>query len=78
VVDPFFTTKGAVHGVGLGLFVAEGLVRTAGGSISARDARTSGTAYRGAWIHIELPMPNAATTAAAVGPSGRPPSALPT
>lgn len=59
VFDPFFTTKGAVHGVGLGLFVAEGLVRTAGGSIEARNARTgSGTTYRGAWFHIELPAPN--------------------
>jgi two-component system C4-dicarboxylate transport sensor histidine kinase DctB len=59
VFDPFFTTKGAVHGVGLGLFVAEGLVRTAGGSISARNARArSGTTYRGAWFHIELPAPN--------------------
>src|SRR4029078_3240919 len=26
--DPFFTTKSAVDGVGLGLFVAEGLIRT--------------------------------------------------
>ena len=58
VFDPFFTTKGAVHGVGLGLFVAEGLVRTAGGSIEARNARAgSGTTYRGAWFHIELPPP---------------------
>ena len=60
VFDPFFTTKEAVHGVGLGLFVAEGLVRAAGGSIAARNARdVSGTAYRGAWFHIELPTPNA-------------------
>jgi signal transduction histidine kinase len=59
VFDPFFTTKDAVHGVGLGLFVAEGLVRTAGGSIAARNARErSGTSYRGAWFHIELPPPN--------------------
>jgi signal transduction histidine kinase len=58
VFDPFFTTKGAVHGVGLGLFVAEGLVRTAGGSITAKNARTSGTPYRGAWFHIELPSPD--------------------
>jgi signal transduction histidine kinase len=67
VFDPFFTTKDAVHGVGLGLFVAEGLVRTAGGSIAARNARDgSGTTYRGAWFHIELPTPNdpAATPAA--------------
>jgi len=59
VFDPFFTTKDAVHGVGLGLFVAEGLVRTAGGSIVARNAPIdSGSAYGGAWFHIELPVPN--------------------
>jgi signal transduction histidine kinase len=63
VFDPFFTTKDAVHGVGLGLFVAEGLVRAAGGSIAARNARDdSGTAYRGAWFHIELPVPAEPTT----------------
>jgi signal transduction histidine kinase len=73
VFDPFFTTKGAVHGVGLGLFVAEGLVRTAGGSIEARNARAaSGTTYRGAWFHIELPMPNATERS----PSARAPAAL--
>ena len=59
VFDPFFTTKGAVHGVGLGLFVAEGLVRSAGGSIVARNAGNAADAqYRGAWFHIELPVPS--------------------
>ena len=67
VFDPFFTTKGAVHGVGLGLFVAEGLVRTAGGSIAAKDARASGTPYRGAWFHIELPMPDHSSEARVAG-----------
>jgi len=67
VFDPFFTTKDAGHGVGLGLFVAEGLVRTAGGSIVARNARDgSGTRYQGAWFHIELPMPNAPEPSAPV------------
>jgi signal transduction histidine kinase len=37
VFDPFFTTKRAVRGVGLGLFVAEGLVRAVGGSIAAAN-----------------------------------------
>jgi signal transduction histidine kinase len=70
VFDPFFTTKDAVHGVGLGLFVAEGLVRAAGGSIAARNARdASGTAYRGAWFHIELPVPADATRHGAAGPN---------
>jgi signal transduction histidine kinase len=35
VFDPFFTTKGGVQGVGLGLFVAEGIVRGVGGRIVA-------------------------------------------
>ncbi|MFN2433391.1 MAG: ATP-binding protein, partial [Gemmatimonadota bacterium] len=33
IFDPFFTTKGSVYGVGLGLFIAEGLVRRHGGMI---------------------------------------------
>jgi signal transduction histidine kinase len=33
--DPFFTTKDAVTGVGLGLFVAEGLARRYGGHMTA-------------------------------------------
>ena len=56
VFDPFFTTKEAVHGVGLGLFVAEGLVRAAGGNITAGNARAdSSSPYTGAAFHIELP-----------------------
>jgi C4-dicarboxylate-specific signal transduction histidine kinase len=70
VFDPFFTTKAAVHGVGLGLFVAEGLVRAAGGSIAAGNARdVSGTAYRGAWFHIELPLPADAIRHGVAGPN---------
>jgi len=69
VFDPFFTTKDAVHGVGLGLFVAEGLVRSAGGSISARNTGgATGTPYRGAWFHIELPAPNEAAAHAVAEP----------
>ena len=56
VFDPFFTTKDAVHGVGLGLFVAEGLVRAAGGTITAANAPVDSTsAFTGALFHIELP-----------------------
>jgi C4-dicarboxylate-specific signal transduction histidine kinase len=57
VFDPFFTTKAAVRGVGLGLFVAEGLVRSAGGRLTAgnrpRDGEPLGTS--GAWFRIDLP-----------------------
>ena len=59
VFDPFFTTKGTVHGVGLGLFVAEGLVRSAGGSIVARNAGGGGgTPDRGPGGDMERPVPN--------------------
>ena len=50
VFDPFFTTKGEVRGVGLGLFVAEGIVRRHGGALSARN-RSEG---QGAVFTIEL------------------------
>lgn len=50
IFDPFFTTKGGVRGVGLGLFIADGIIRRYGGSISA-DNRTDGP---GAVFRIEL------------------------
>jgi signal transduction histidine kinase len=50
IFDPFFTTKGEVRGVGLGLFVAEGIVRRFGGVLSARN-RAAG---QGAVFTIEL------------------------
>ena len=51
IFDPFFSTKTAVHGVGLGLFVAEGLVRSVGGSLTARIRAPE----RGALFRIEIP-----------------------
>ena len=51
IFDPFFTTKASVDGVGLGLFTAEGLLRGAGGRMTARN-RDDGT---GAIFRIELP-----------------------
>lgn len=54
IFDPFFTTKDAVRGVGLGLFTAEGLVRTAGGRIEATNRKGG----RGAHFRIELPAAN--------------------
>ncbi|MEP6691431.1 MAG: ATP-binding protein [Gemmatimonadaceae bacterium] len=51
VFDPFVTTKHTVQGVGLGLFVAEGLVRTAGGRLSVSNRETGGACFR-----IELPL----------------------
>ena len=39
IFDPFFSTKGGVTGVGLGLFVAEGLVRRYGGRMEAENRK---------------------------------------
>lgn len=50
--DPFFSTKADLHGVGLGLFVAEGLVRGVGGRIASAEAPDGG-----ARIVLELPLP---------------------
>jgi signal transduction histidine kinase len=51
VFDPFVSTKDAVTGVGLGLAVAQGLVRRHGGRIEAVN-RTDG---RGARFIVEVP-----------------------
>jgi len=51
VFDPFFTTKNEVHGVGLGLFIAQGALRRHGGQMSAGN-RSPGP---GAKIRLELP-----------------------
>jgi signal transduction histidine kinase len=51
IFDPFFTTKGDVQGVGLGLFVAEGLIRAVGGRITAANAPDGGAHFL-----IELPQ----------------------
>jgi signal transduction histidine kinase len=56
IFDPFFTTKSAVDGVGLGLFVAEGLVRSAGGRLLL-----DGNSSSGATFVIELPVAAAST-----------------
>jgi two-component system NtrC family sensor kinase len=52
IFDPFYTTKGDAHGAGLGLFVAEGIVRAAGGRIAA-CSRVDG--QRGACFRLEFP-----------------------
>lgn len=69
IFDPFFTTKGVVQGVGLGLFVAEGIIRGAGGRITAANRQPG----PGAVFRIELPAaePAAARAAAVVTPATR-------
>lgn len=57
IFDPFVSTKNAVHSVGLGMYVAEGLVRAAGGRITA--ANNEGAP--GARVRIELHAADVAT-----------------
>ena len=59
IFDPFFTTKDSLHGVGLGLFTAEGLVRGAGGRLSARNREDT----TGALFEVELLQMSAAEVA---------------
>jgi signal transduction histidine kinase len=58
VFDPFVSTKDAVTGVGLGLSVAQGLVRRHGGRIEASN-RTDGP---GARFVVEVPASSEART----------------
>ncbi|MGK7312223.1 MAG: ATP-binding protein [Candidatus Longimicrobiales bacterium M2_2A_002] len=53
IFDPFFTTKAGVSGVGLGLFIAQGLVTRAGGRLTARNADD------GAVFRLEIPLADA-------------------
>ena len=52
IFDPFFTTKADVRGVGLGLFIAAGIVRSHGGRIAAAN-RADGA---GARLTVEIPL----------------------
>ena len=52
IFDPFFTTKDEVHGVGLGLFMADAMVRSFGGRLEAGN-RDDGP---GARFIIDLPL----------------------
>lgn len=49
--DAFYTTKGGVTGVGLGLFVAEGLVRRYGGRVEGSNRSEGGARFR-----VEIPI----------------------
>jgi signal transduction histidine kinase len=58
VFDPFYTTKAATHGAGLGLSICYGIVREHGGEISAFNLHPQGAA-----VVIELPVRRVETEA---------------
>lgn len=66
IFDPFFTTKGSARGIGLGLFVAEGLARRYGGRLRAHNRPDGGACFT-----IELPSAGAdLAPATAAAPAG--------
>jgi len=58
-IEPFFSTKEAAHGSGLGLAVCYGIVTQAGGSFELQSQPAQGTTVR-----VGLPLAPAATIAA--------------
>ncbi|MCU1327317.1 MAG: sensor signal transduction histidine kinase [Bryobacterales bacterium] len=55
IYDPFFTTKGAGRGTGLGLSVTYGIIQEHGGHIEARSRENGGTCF-----HLTFPIAAAA------------------
>lgn len=55
VFDPFFTTKGSVQGVGLGLFVAQGIIRRYGGRLEVENRDEDREGSTGARFRMTLP-----------------------
>ncbi len=53
--DPFFSTKEEVHGVGLGLAVAHGIVRRHGGRIEVTSEPAKGSVFT---VHLPLTPPD--------------------
>ena len=47
--EPFFSTKGAGHGTGLGLSTVYGLVSSTGGIISVESTPGEGSAFEISW-----------------------------
>ncbi len=57
VFEPFFTTKGIGEGTGLGLSIVQGIVRSWGGCIVARNVPDGGAAFDVLLPLVNLPAP---------------------
>lgn len=65
IFDPFFTTRATAGGVGLGLFVVEGVVRGHGGTVLVEDAPGGGACFRILLpVAVEATAPHPATAEA--------------
>jgi two-component system C4-dicarboxylate transport sensor histidine kinase DctB len=58
--EPFYTTKRAGDGVGLGLAISSGIISDIGGRLTARNGQNGGAVFE-----IQLPMTQGATGATA-------------
>jgi CheY-like chemotaxis protein len=65
--EPFFTTKGAGHGTGLGLSMVDGLVAQSGGAMRIRSEPGAGTT-----VELWLPTTESAVTAVPRAPPAPP------
>jgi PAS domain S-box-containing protein len=69
IFDPFFTTKPMGVGLGLGLFVCQGIIKSAGGELTVESTSPEGTTFRVA-LPAARPRDEASTGEDAFGAAG--------
>lgn len=68
IFDPFFSTKQIGEGTGLGLFISQGIVKDAGGTMTVRSALGVGTTFE---VRLPIAQQTAESTAITPLPSRR-------